>query len=135
MTNSTIDEILSLKTIAMVGISPKPERASNNVARYMQQQGYTIVPVNPGHAEILGQKCYPDLKSIPHPVDIVDVFRRAEFTPAVTKAAVEIGAKAVWLQLGIANDEARQIAEDAGLKFVMNRCIKIEHAFRETKPS
>ncbi|MFC1481949.1 CoA-binding protein [Candidatus Neomarinimicrobiota bacterium] len=135
MTNSTIDEILSLKTIAMVGISPKPERASNSVARYMQQQGYTIVPVNPGHAEILGQKCYPDLKSIPHPVDIVDVFRRAEFTPAVTKAAVGIGAKAVWLQLGIANDEARQIAEDAGLKFVMNRCIKIEQAFRETKPT
>jgi predicted CoA-binding protein len=135
MTNSTLDEILRLKTIAVVGMSPKPERASNDVARYMQRQGYTIIPVNPGHDEILGLKCYPDLKSIPHQVDIVDVFRRAELTPEITNAAVEIGAQAVWLQLGIANDEARLIAEAAGLKFVMDRCIKVEHASRQAEPS
>ena len=116
MTDSIIDEILNLKTIAVVGISPKAERASNGVARYMQQQGYTIIPVNPGYDEILGLKCYPDLESIPGQVDIVDVFRRAEFTPAITQAAVKSGAKAVWLQLGIVNAEARQIAESAGLK-------------------
>ena len=135
MTDNIIDEILGLRTIAVVGISPKPERASNGVARYLQQHGYTIIPVNPGYDEILGVKCYPDLESIPGQVDIVDVFRRAEFTPAVTKAAVKIGAKAVWLQLGIENAEARQIAETAGLKFVMDRCIKIEHALRKAGPA
>ncbi len=131
MTNDIIADILQLQTIAVVGISPKPDRASHAVAQYLLQHGYTIIPVNPGHAEILGQPCYPDLKSIPHSVDIVDVFRRPEHTLAITQAAVEIGAQAVWLQLGIVNDGARQIAETAGLKFVMDHCIKIEHQSRQ----
>lgn len=135
MTDSTMDEILDLKTIAVVGLSPKPERASHAVAKYMQHNGYRIIPVNPAHAEILGQKCYPDLQSIPGKVDVVNVFRRAEFTPAVARSAVEIGAKALWLQLGIANDEARQIAHTANLKFIMDRCLKIEHAHRQIEPA
>lgn len=135
MKNSTIDEILDMKTIAVVGLSPKPGRASNDVARYLLRNGYTIIPVNPGHEEILGQKCYPDLQSIPTKVDIVNVFRRSEFTPSVAKSAVETGAKALWLQLGITNAEARQIAEAAGLKFVMDSCIKIEYARRQSELS
>ena len=128
---STIDDqlqtILQMKIIAVVGMSPKPGRASNDVALFMQSQGYTIIPVNPGHDEIMGLTAYARLADIPGPVDIVDVFRRQEFTPEIAAGAVAIGAKALWLQLGIRNAEALRIAQDGGLLAVEDRCMKIEH--------
>ena len=126
--NHAIKQILAMQTIAVVGLSPKAGRPSNGVARYLLSQGYTIIPVNPGHDTILGLQAYPSLKAIPGPVDVVDVFRRAEFTASVAGEAVAIGARAFWLQLGIINDEAVRIAELGGLLAVQNRCLKIEHA-------
>ena len=114
-------------TIAVVGLSPKPVRDSHQVAKYLKAQGYTIVPVNPGQKEILGEKCYRDLKSIPFPIDIVDIFRKPEDIPPVVDGAIEIAAKAVWMQLGIAHNNAALKAREAGLEVVMNKCIKIEH--------
>ncbi len=128
--DDTISRILKMHTIAVVGISPKPDRPSYDVARYLLEQGYKIIPVNPVQEEILGQKCYPNLSAIPEPVDLVDIFRRPEHCPPIAKEAVAIGAKALWLQLGIVNDDAARIASDAGLLAVMDRCIKIEHARR-----
>jgi len=115
------------KTIAIVGLSPKLQRDSHQVAEYLKAHGYTIVPVNPGQKEILGEKCYRDLKAIPFSIDIVDIFRRPEHIPPVVDDAIQIGAKAVWMQLGIAHNGAALKARDAGLEVVMNRCIKIEH--------
>ena len=129
-TDDTINRILKMHTIAVVGLSPKPERASHDVARYLLDQGYKIIPVNPVQEQILGLKCYPDLSAIPEPVDLVNVFRRPEHCPPIAEEAVAIGAKALWLQLGIANDEAARLASDGGLLVVMDRCIKIEHAQR-----
>ncbi|MGI9317541.1 MAG: CoA-binding protein [bacterium] len=125
----TLRRILSEnKTIAVVGLSAKWHRPSFFAAKYMQDHGYKIVPVNPNYPEILGETCYPDLASIPQPVDMVDLFQRAETTPEYTRQAIDIGARTVWLQLGIVSEEARQIAEQAGIDFVMDRCVKIEHA-------
>lgn len=120
--------LTNTQTIAVVGLSHKPERASNIVARYLLDHGCTVIPVNPGKSEILGQTAYPDLASIPGQIDLVDVFRRSEYTPPIAEQAVAIGAKYFWLQLGIENAEAEQIAEAGGLEVVMNRCIKVEHA-------
>lgn len=120
--------IAASRRIAIVGISAKPERPSNGVARYLLEHGFTIIPVNPGQSEVLGQRCYPDLQSIPEPVDMVDVFRKAEDCPPVAAAAVAIGAKVLWLQLGIVSEEAARIAAAGGLEVVMDRCLKIEHA-------
>jgi hypothetical protein len=128
--DNTISRILKMHTIAVVGLSPKPDRASHDVARYLLNQGYKIIPVNPGQDEILGLKCYPNLSAIPEPVDIVDVFRHPEHCLPIAKEAVAIGAKALWLQLGIVNDDAARIASDAGLLIVMDHCIKIEHSRR-----
>ena len=128
--DDTINRILKMRTIAVVGLSPKPERASHDVARYLLDQGYKIIPVNPVQEQILGLKCYPDLSAIPEPVDLVNVFRRPEHCAAIAEEAVAIGAKALWLQLGIANDEAARLASDGGLLVVMDHCIKIEHARR-----
>ena len=128
--DDTINRILKMHTIAVVGLSPKPERASHDVARYLLDQGYKIIPVNPVQEQILGLKCYPDLSAIPEPVDLVNVFRRPEHCAAIAEEAVAIGAKALWLQLGIANDEAARLASDGGLLVVMDHCIKIEHARR-----
>ena len=125
-----IESILAMKTIAVVGLSPNMARPSNDVSRYLLSHGYRIIPVNPGHDEILGFKSYPSLRDIPEPVDLVDVFRRPEYTPRVARAAVDIGAKALWLQLGIVNAEAVAIAEAAGLLAVQDLCIKIEHRRR-----
>ena len=115
------------KTIAVVGLSPKPERDSYQVAKYLKEKGFTVVPVNPGQKEILGEKCYPNLKAIPSPVDIVNVFRKPEAVPPIVADAIEMGAKVVWTQLGIVNNAAAEKARTAGLKVVMNKCIKIEH--------
>jgi len=117
----------SARVIAVVGLSPKEQRPSNQVARYLLATGYRIIPVNPGQSMILGQTCYPDLTEIPEPVDIVDIFRKAsEVVPIVDQAAA-IGAGAVWLQQGIVSEEAARLAEAAGLVCIMDRCIKIDH--------
>ncbi|MDP6578066.1 MAG: CoA-binding protein [Candidatus Marinimicrobia bacterium] len=112
-----------MKTVAVVGMSPKPERPSHYVGMYLKEQGYNIIPVNPGHKEIAGMTSYPSLLDIPVKVDVVDVFRRPEHTVPISEAAVEIGAKALWLQDGVINDEAAKLAEDAGLLVVMNDCM------------
>ena len=115
-------------TIAIVGLSADWFRPSYFAAKYMQEHGFKIIPVNPKYTEILGEKCYPDLKSIPEKVDMVDVFRKSADCPPIAKEAVAIGAKVLWLQLGVENDEAKTIAETGGLEFVQNRCVKIEYA-------
>lgn len=114
------------KVIAMVGISPKEDRPSNGVARFLMARGYTVIPVNPGQSEILGQRCYPSLRDIPVKVDMVDVFRKAEDVPPVAADAIAIGAKSLWLQLGIVNQAAAEQASAAGLDVVMDHCPKIE---------
>lgn len=116
------------RSIAVVGLSADWFRPSYFAAKYMQDHGYRIIPVNPKYAEILGQKCYPDLRSIPEPVDMVDVFRKPADAPAVARDAVAIGARFFWLQLGVISDEAVQIAEAGGLTVVMDHCVKIEYA-------
>jgi len=115
-------------TIAIVGLSADWYRPSYFAAKYMQEHGFKIIPVNPKYTEILGEKCYPDLKSIPEKVDMVDVFRKSADCAPIAKEAVAIGAKVLWLQLGVENNEAKAIAETAGLEFVQNRCVKIEYA-------
>ncbi len=125
---STEDEILnSSRVVAIVGLSPKPDRPSYRVASYLKGKGYKIIPVNPGAEEILGVPSYPDLSSVPEPVDVVDIFRRSEEVPAIVKEAIEIGAKAVWMQEGVINNEAAARAEEAGLPVVMDRCMLKEH--------
>jgi uncharacterized protein len=116
------------RTLAVVGLSAQWYRPSYFAAKYMQDHGYRIVPVNPRYEEVLGQKCYPDLRSIPHPVDLVDCFRKASDIPPLAEDAIAIGAKVLWMQLGIVNEAAAQRAVEAGLDVVMNRCVKIEHA-------
>ena len=116
------------RTLAVVGLSAQWYRPSYFAAKYMQDHGYRIVPVNPRYEEVLGQKCYPDLRSIPHPVDLVDCFRKASDIPPLAEDAIAIGAKVLWMQLGIVNEAAAQRAVAAGLDVVMNRCVKIEHA-------
>ena len=124
----TIRSIISTaKTIAVVGLSPKPDRPSNEVAAYLQRHGYRIIPVNPAETEILGERCYASLSEIPEHVDVVDVFRKREAVPPIAEEAVKIGADALWLQLDIVSPEAGKTAEDGGLKVVMDRCIKVEH--------
>lgn len=114
-------------TVAVVGLSPKAHRASHQVADYLQKHGYRIVPVRPGCREILGEKCYDTLRDIPFPVDVVDIFRAVEAIPAIVDEAIAIGAKAVWMQLGLTEPDAARRARAAGLKVVMDRCMKIEH--------
>ena len=116
------------RTLAIVGLSADWFRPSSFVAKYMQEHGYRVIPVNPKYQEILGEKCYPDLKSIPVPVDMVDVFRKPADCLPIAADAVAIGAKVLWLQIGVINEEARKLAEDAGLTVVMDRCVKIEYA-------
>lgn len=116
------------RTIAVVGLSAKEHRASHQVARYLQQHGYRIIPVHPRFDSVLGERCYARLADIPHAVDLVNVFRRTEDVLPVAQEAVAIGARCLWQQLGIANIEADRLARAAGLDSVMDRCIKIEHA-------
>ena len=129
------DDIPSLRrilrtchTIAVVGLSAEWHRPSYFAAKYMQEHGYRIVPVNPRYPEILGERCYARLEDIPFPVDMVDVFRKPADLPPIARSAVAIGAKCLWQQLGVTNAEAEQIAVDGGLDSVMDRCVKIEHA-------
>ena len=116
-----------MRTIAVGGMSHKPERPSNFVALYMQDQGYAIIPVNPGQKEIAGETCYPSLQAIPKQVDVVNVFRRAEYVLPIAEAAIEISAKALWLQDGVINKDAAKLAKEAGLLIVMNDCMLRRH--------
>lgn len=116
------------RTIAVVGLSDKPDRASYQVARYMQQAGYKIIPVNPVLKQaVLGEEPVASLRDITEPVDIVDIFRRSEDVPPVVDDAIAIGAKSIWMQLGIEHDQAAETAREAGLEVVMDKCIKVEH--------
>src|ERR1039457_5892937 len=125
----TIPELLkSSRTIAVVGLSSRRVRPSYGVAEYMQHNGYRIIPVNPQEQSGLGEKCYPDLDSIPDRVDIVDIFRRSEFVPGIVDAAIRIGARAVWMQEGVVHEAAAEKAAAAGLAVVMDRCILKDHA-------
>lgn len=123
----TIKDILSLKTIAVVGLSPNENRPSNRVAKYLSEQGYKIIPVNPGHEEILGFKSYPTLLDIPEEIDVVDVFRNSDAVPPIVDAAIKIKARAVWLQDGVIHEEAAKKAEENGLLVVMNDCMLRQH--------
>ncbi|GAG36608.1 unnamed protein product [marine sediment metagenome] len=123
-----IEKILKeSRTIAVVGLSPRPERPSHSVARYLQAQGYRIIPVNPTVEEVLGERSYPDLASIPETVDVVDIFRRSEHVPSIVEAAIAVGARTVWMQEGVVHEKAAQQARAAGLLVVMDRCMLVEH--------
>ncbi|WP_239617256.1 CoA-binding protein [Cohnella mopanensis] len=122
-----IKQILSdSQTIAVVGLSEDPSKVSYMVSEAMQNKGYRIIPVNPNATSILGETSYASLKDVPVPIDIVNVFRRPEHTPPIAQQAVEAGAKVLWLQLGISNEEAATIATEGGLRIIMDRCIKVE---------
>jgi len=123
----TINKIFTMRSIAVVGMSPKPERPSHYVALYLKENGYNIIPVNPGHSEIAGMKSYSNLLEIPSKVDIVDVFRRSEHVVPIVKEAIKINAKAIWLQDGVINEEAAQVATSKNLLFVMNDCMLRRH--------
>ncbi len=120
--------LLQHKIIAVVGLSANWYRPSYFAAKYMQEHGYTIIPVNPKYETVLGVPCYPDLESIPGPVDIVDLFQRSEYVAPFVESAIKIDARVVWMQLGITNTEAANRATEQGLSVVTNRCVKIEHA-------
>ena len=122
-----LEKIFKMNTIAVVGMSPKIERPSYYVSQYMIENGFEIIPVNPGHNTIAGLKSYPSLDKIPKKVDIVNVFRRSKFVEAIAKDAVKINAKALWLQDGVVDIEAGKFAEDAGLIVIMNDCILRQH--------
>ena len=125
---STEEEILkSSRIIAVIGLSPKPERPSYRVASYLKEQGYRIIPVNPQVKEVLGEICYPELISVPEPVDVVDIFRRSEDVPDIVEDAIKIGAKVVWMQEGVINEKAAAQAKEAGLSVVMDKCMLKEH--------
>jgi predicted CoA-binding protein len=123
------DILAQHRTIAMVGASPNTSRPSYFAMKYLKQKGFTVIPVNPGQAgkEILDESVYASLADLKQPVDIVDIFRSSEAALSVTREAIRIGAKVVWMQLGVRNDEAAKLAENAGLRVVMNRCPKIEY--------
>ncbi|HKP65774.1 MAG TPA: CoA-binding protein [Casimicrobiaceae bacterium] len=130
-----VDDIAGLRrilaksrTLAVVGLSAQWHRPSYFAAKYMRDHGYRIIPVNPRYTEVLGETCYPNVRAVPEPVDIVDCFRKSEEIPSIADDAIAIGAKVLWMQLGIVNEAAADRASLAGLDVVMNRCVKIEHA-------
>ena len=126
---STLRRILrKARTVAVVGLSANWYRPSYFAAKYMQEHGYRVIPVNPAYDSVLGEKCYKSLRDIPEPVDLVDCFRKSAEIPALAEDAIAIGARVLWMQLGVENEEARRRAETAGLEVVENRCVKIEHA-------
>jgi predicted CoA-binding protein len=126
-----VRRMVDARRIAVVGLSDDPSRPSYDVANYLRSVGKEILPVNPNHRTVMGLTCYPSLAAVPGPIDVVNVFRRPEFCADVARDAVEIGAKGIWLQSGIKSDEAREIARKAGVDFVQNRCLKVEHMFRD----
>jgi len=127
---AAVRRMLAGKRIAVVGLSDDPSRPSYGVAAYLRSVGKEVIPVNPNYTTVMGLKCYPTLAAIPGgPVDVVDVFRRPEFCPDVVRDAVAAGAKGVWLQSGVSSDEAREIAGRAGIDYVEDRCLKVDHMF------
>lgn len=125
---ANIPEILkSSRTIAVVGLSSNPMRPSNGVAAYLQRAGYRVIPVNPNESEVLGEKCYARLEDVPEKIDVVDIFRRPECVPEIVESAIRVGAKTVWMQEGVVNQEAAERARAAGLEVVMDRCTLKEH--------
>jgi predicted CoA-binding protein len=124
----SIPELLrSAKTIAVVGLSSDEFRPSHGVAAYMQSQGYRIIPVNPNETEVLGEKAYARLEDVPEKIDIVDIFRRSQYVQGIVESAIKIGAKAIWMQEGVVDEQASQLARAAGLEVVMDRCILKDH--------
>ncbi|MEW6404431.1 MAG: CoA-binding protein [Chloroflexota bacterium] len=121
------DILLSAKTIASVGVSSNPAKDSYSVVEYLKAQGYRVIPVNPTASEILGEKSYPDLSSVPEKIDVVQIFRKPEDVPPVVDEAIKVGAKAVWMQEGIVNEEAAIKARSAGLRVVMDACMRVNH--------
>jgi hypothetical protein len=119
--------LLSAKTVASVGLSSNPQKESYGIVSYLKEQGYRVIPVNPTADEILGEKSYPDLESIPEKIDVVQVFRKPEDVPPVVDSAIKIGAKAVWMQEGIVHEAAAQKAREAGLQVVMDACMRVTH--------
>jgi len=129
LTEEEVANILrDARTVAVVGISQKEERDSNKVAKYLKEHGYRVIPVNPGCKEVLGEKCYPNLESVPEHIDVVDIFRSVDAIPGIVDEAVSVKAGAVWMQLGLVHNEAAEKARCAGLRVVMNKCMKIEHS-------
>ena len=122
-----ITKILNMKTIAVVGFSPKKERPSHYVSMYMKDNGYDVIPVNPGHKEIAGMTCYPNLESIPEQVDVVDIFRRSEFVLPIVDSGISMGAKAIWMQDHVFHEDAAQKAKDAGILVIMDNCMLRQH--------
>src|SRR5262245_1514970 len=122
-----IEAILHMKTLAIVGCSGKPDRASHQVASYLKESGYQVITVHPRYSEVIGEKCYPNLSAIPESVDAVIIFRRSDQVVPIAEEAVKIKAKAVWMQDGVASDEAAAIAKRAGLRVVMDDCIMRQH--------
>lgn len=123
---TTIDRLLQARRIAVVGLSDDPEKPSHGVAAYLVDRGREVVPVNPNCRTVFGRDCYPDLSAVPGIIDLVVVFRRPEHCPEVTRSAIAVGARGVWLQLGIVSEESRRMAEAAGMPFVQDRCVEIE---------
>jgi len=121
------DILLSIKTIASVGLSSNIEKESYWIVSYLKEQGYRVIPVNPTATEILGEKAYPDLESVPEKIDVVQVFRKSEDVPPIVEDAIKAGAKVVWMQEGIVNEEAAQKAREAGLQVVMDACMRATH--------
>jgi predicted CoA-binding protein len=129
ISDKTIKEILeNTDKVAIVGLSPKPDRDSNRVARYLMDKGYSVVPVNPGQKEILGERCYRSLEEIPFHVDLVNIFLNPVRIPPIVDQAIKIGAKLIWMQLDVIHEESAERARSAGLQVIMDRCIKVEHA-------
>lgn len=127
MGSADIDRLLDARTVAVVGLSSNSARDSHRIAAYLKDHGYRVVPVNPNETEVLGETAYPTLADVPFDIDVVDVFRRREHLKGVVEEAIKKGAWGVWGQLGVADNEAERIADAAGLAFVMNRCIMVEH--------
>ncbi|MHB2154896.1 CoA-binding protein [Calditrichota bacterium GD2] len=129
--NKDIDQILkNYRRVAVVGVSDKPYRPSYDITRYLLNRGFTVFPVNPKLEKVLDEPCYPSLKAVPGPIEIVNIFRRPEFVLPIVEEAIEVGARVIWMQLGVANEEAARLALDAGLQVVMDACIKVELAYR-----
>jgi predicted CoA-binding protein len=125
-----IERMLGAGRIAIVGLSDDPSRPSYQIAAYLKGEGYEVVPVNPTHESVMGMTSYASLRDVPGEIDVVNVFRRSEFCADVTREAIAVGAKGVWLQTGVRNEEARKLAQSAGIDFVQDRCIMVEHRTR-----
>jgi predicted CoA-binding protein len=128
--SDVVAQMLAATRIAIVGASDAPSRASHQIAAYLLSHGKEVIPVNPNHTVVLNLKCYRSLSEIPGPIDVVNVFRRPEFCADVAREAIAVGAKGLWLQSGITCETSKKLAEDAGIAFVQNRCIMVEHMRR-----